>query len=106
MNPQNGIIGDDYGTSLPEMVLPQEQLVAEKKMARFSRSAAYKELEEYLNKRIEFYQTYLPDGREVVNAPDPSNWVIANTIVREFKAIITTYQQARTAVEEATKTNV
>lgn len=103
MNPQNGIIGDDFGTSLPELVVNEDSLKVERNMARFSKTAEFKKLKELLEDRIAFYKTHLPDGRPIVGTtPDElaQMWPIANAIIGEFQAILNAYQLANDAVEE------
>jgi hypothetical protein len=97
MAPDNGIIGDSYGTDLPQADLPEQDLSEEKRKARFSKTAEFKKLKEQIESRIEFYQTYLPDGRPVATI-DPkelgSMWVASNIIIAEFRAIIDEYERA------------
>lgn len=100
MGAQNAIVGNDYGTDLPMARLPEKELLEEKKRASFSKSSEFQKLKEHLEERITFYQNYLPDGRSVVEAPDPANWVIANAIIGELKAIINAYEAARKVVED------
>lgn len=96
-----GIIGDDYGTSLPEMAVDKVEMMEEKKAARFSKTAEFKKLKEHLESRIEFYQQYLPDGRPVNSQAKPEDWIIANTVIGEFKAIINAYELARETLKDA-----
>lgn len=102
MSSQNAIIGEAYGTELPETVVEQADLTDELKMARFSKSAEFKRLKDYLEQRIEFYQTSLPTG-EVVSDPVKAgqNWVVANAIIMEFKSVLQAYENAKTVVEDA-----
>lgn len=100
MGAQNAIVGDDFGTELPEMQVPEQDLTAEKNMARFSRSEEFKKLKEHFDTRIKFYESYLPDGRSIMeNHPTPEQWVIANAIIGEFKAVLGVYEEAREAVD-------
>lgn len=100
MGAQNGIVGDDLGIELPEIKVPEQDLTAEKNMARFSKSEEFQKLKEHLEGRISFYQNFLPDGRAIgENIPSPEQWVIANAIIGEFNAVLGAYEQAREAVD-------
>lgn len=106
MGPANAIIGDTFGTELPEAKLSNEDLVVEKNAARFSRTKEYQALKEHLEKRVEFYQAYLPDGRAVAEVPKvelEGMWIAANAIIGEFKAVLSAYEMARKAVEESAR---
>lgn len=107
---QNGLVGDDFGTLLPETQIDQEQLATEKNMAKFSRTGEYQKLKSHLESRIRFYQQHLPDGRPLPEAADAQQrgnmWLIANAIIGEFTAVLATYEQASAVVEEAAKKNV
>lgn len=106
MGPQNGVVGDDYGTSLPETRMIEEALVEEQNMAKFSQSAEFKRLKDFMEARINHYQKYLPDGRaltEVEEAERGRQWVIACAIVGEFQAVLNEYEQANQAVKGANK---
>lgn len=102
MNPQNAIIGDATGVELPQMHLAEDTLKEEKKMAKYSRSAEFKRIEEWCNERIAFYQTYLPNGAEVglEVAPTAEDWSVANRVIGEFKALLNGYEIAKEAVKE------
>lgn len=103
MQPQNILIGDSTGVELPQMEASEDLLVEEKKMAKYSRSAEFKRIQEHFNERIKFYQSKLPDGRDigVGQLPTPEEWVIANAIIAEFNLVIDMYERAAEAVKEA-----
>src|SRR4051812_27355714 len=103
MQPQNGIIGDNTGIDLPQMQVEENTLVEEKKMAKYSRSTEFKRIQEWCEGRIEFYQTYLPNGTEVGLdvAPSAEDWRVANRVIGEFRALINTYEIAGDAVKQA-----
>lgn len=103
--PQNGIIGEDFGTTLPEARIDQDTLSVEKNMAKFSKSKEYKKLKEHLLDRVEYYQSFLPDGRDVRTGtiPTAEQWVIANAVIGEFKAVLTAYENAQEVVENANR---
>lgn len=101
---QHGIIGDAaYGIDLPTTEIDQVELATEKNMAKFSRTKEFKALKEHLETKIRFYQTFLPDGRVVGvgEIPTGEQWVIANTVIAEFTALIETYETANKTVQEA-----
>jgi hypothetical protein len=104
MGPKNGVIGDlDFGTSFPEMRIPERDLTEEKKMARFSKTAEFKRLKGHLEQRIEHYQTMLPDGRALTSVSPQElaeHWLVANAVVAELKLIIASYEQVQLAVAE------
>lgn len=97
----NGVLDEGGLTPFAEQ-LTKEELADEKQMAAFSTTKEFKRLKEHLESRIAFYQSFLPDGRDVSGSvPTPEQWAIANGIVGEFKLIINTYLQAAEAVKNA-----
>lgn len=100
---QNGIIGNNSGIDLPLTQVDTQVLDEEKKMARFSKTDEFKRLKEHLDERITFYQTFLPDGRPLNSDVKAENWVIANAIIGELKAIIMAYEQANQVVADASR---
>lgn len=99
---QNGIIGDITGVELPQMEVDEKELTEEKKMARYSKSAEFKRIEQHFKERIEFYQRYLPDGRPVSSVPAKeleSMWIAANTIIGELQTVLDSYEIAKEAVD-------
>lgn len=115
MGPQNGIVGQENPTQLPQAAQDDSQLKAMAKTAKFMRTQEYKELKEHFDKRIEFYQKYLPDGRAVgangsmmqsgveglSMAEMGAMWVAANVIIGELKAVMGAYEAAAEFVKEA-----
>ena len=102
----NGIMdGETYGTDLPETKLDDTSAKQARRVARFAKSAEFKELKAHLESRIAFYQTYLPDGRPAVSVTNPSEqaamWIVANAIVGEFRAVLSAYEQAAEAASAA-----
>ena len=103
---QNGIIGDAQMTDLPQMVVDENELNEEKKMARYSKSSEYKRIKNHFEERIAFYKTYLPDGREITSidmAEAGQSWVVANTIIRELQNVLDSYELAAEAVNGDSK---
>ena len=98
-----GIVGDAQGIDLPVAELDSTLLTEERKNAKFSRTAEYKKLKDYIEGRITFYQTCLPNGAEVglEAAPTAEDWRVANRVIGEFKAILNKYENAAQIVREA-----
>lgn len=103
MGPSNGLIGDSTGVELPQMEVNEDLLKEEKKMAKYSRSAEFKRIQEWCEGRIEFYQTRLPNGAEIGLdvAPSTEDWRVANRVIGEFKALLGQYEVAAEAVKDA-----
>lgn len=111
------IIGDNFGTDLPKTEVPEDALVEEKKLARYSRTQEYKRLKEFIEGRIEFYQHYLPNGDmvqgnpkngdpfSVTSPPDTAHWIAACIVIKEFQNILGSYEQAKQAVANDTRGN-
>lgn len=95
--PKNGIVGDDFGMSLPETTVDETQLVEEEKAARYSKSHEYKKLKAHWEARIQFYQRYLPDGRQLSEVPEEERgymWLAANAIIAELSNAMNYYDTA------------
>jgi hypothetical protein len=102
MQPDNGLIGDSYGTDLPQMQVDTETLVEEKKMAKFSRTAEFKRIQEHCEARIRFYQQCLPNGAEIglEVRPTAEDWSVANRVIGEFKLLMNMYETAASVVKD------
>lgn len=112
--PNNAIIGDESGIDLPQAPENIVDLSEEKKMARYSRSKEFKRLREYMEGRIEFFQTYLPDGRSINGGTDAKGgsidlldndllatyWRTANIVIAEFQLIINEYDRINQVVQD------
>ena len=98
-------ITNNYGIDLPATQITEQDLVEERKAAKFSRTKEYQELKLHLEQRILFYQTFLPDGSQITARADMSEigmkWAIANAIIAEFNAVLTAYENAREVVKNA-----
>ncbi len=103
MEPQNSLVSDFTGVELPQMEISKEDLIEEKKMAKFSRTAEFKKLKEWCEGRIEFYQTKLPNGLEVglEAAPSAEDWRVANRVIGEFRLLLNQYETAEQAVKNS-----
>lgn len=110
--PSNAVVGDlDQPTDLPVTNVPDEMLEEERKLAKYSRTAEYKRLKEYMEGRIRFFQTYLPDGSAISarNDADDSviaaHWRAANIVIAEFQNVLNQYEQAKEVVDNVGRQN-
>lgn len=108
MGPQNALIGDDnYGTTLPETQLaPQQDISAERKMARFSKTAEFKKLKQVLEARMDHYRQFAPGTnyigyRDLPNSERGYRSLVADIVIEEFQGLINAYEQAIQIVNEA-----
>lgn len=102
MGPKHAIIGEEYGTDLPQVGIAEQDLSAERNAAKFSRTKEFQRLKEHLEARIEYYQTFLPNGEMVFGkSPDElaARWAISNAVIAEFKMVIGFYEQAQEVVK-------
>lgn len=102
MSPDNVLMGDiSSGFDLPEAQIDKEDLLEEKKMAKYSKTAEFKRIQDYCQERIAFYQTKLPNGAEVGLdvAPSAEDWRVANRVIGELKLLMNIYETAASAVE-------
>ena len=106
---KNAVVGDqNFGTDLPLTQLEDEALAKEKNRARYSKTKEFQDLKEHMEARIEFFQNFLPDGKEVRwEAPDGKTalkWVVATNVINEFRAVLQAYGTDLTeAVTDAAK---
>ena len=103
MQPSNGLMSDlPDSIDLPEAQIDEDQLNAEKGMAQYTTSAEFKQIQDYCQGRIEFYQTHLPNGAEIGLdvAPSSEDWRVANRVIGELKALMNNYETAADAVKE------
>ena len=104
MGPQNGLVGQDSFTEVPQTQVPDEALEQVRNLARYSQTREFQNLKEYLEQRIDFFKAYQPNGDDIRNVKDwdglRHNWIIANTIIAEFKTVLSVYEQANNAVRE------
>lgn len=108
MGPKHGIVGNPLEFDIPVMPISENELVDEKKAARFSKTAEFKKLKEHFEQRISFYQTWLPNGKavqetELSDAELGSRWRTANLVINELNMVISAYEQAREVVEDAAR---
>lgn len=113
MGPQNGVVGDDFGTQLPETA-PQEQssehkqeIARIKQMAKFTRSQEFAFLKNYIEGRCKLRQRYVPnaDGSfvDITQLPNEERgWrsLAAFEVIDELTKIITEYEQAADYVKQ------
>jgi hypothetical protein len=116
--PQNAVMGEqDLPTNLPETKVPDEVLAEEKKLAKYSQTAEFKRLKDFMENRIKFYQRYLPNGSLVEGDPkDPMMkvtlptgispemmnvyWMAACLVTKEFENVLAEYAQAAEVVKD------
>lgn len=98
---QNGV--PDLGSfQIPKTEIDPSLLDEQQRMARYSKTTEFKKLKEHLENRVAFYQTKLPNGTEVtVHNADTQQlgqqWIVANSIIGELRAIIAAYEGAAEA---------
>lgn len=101
MSEQFGIVGNSFGTDLPQAEVDKELLAEEKRKAKFSRTREFAALKAHLEERMDYYKAFLPSGEPVVGANvTPEDWKIANVIIGEFQAVINAYEQVAEAVKD------
>lgn len=99
---ENVVQGDSFGTDLPKTQVSEDLLNLEKNLAKYSKSREFKALKDYMEARIKFFESFLPDGKEVRWEANPElgvKWVVANNVINEFKAVLSRYEQAAEVVE-------
>lgn len=101
MQPNNILMGDIEGISLPQAEVDENALVVEKKMAKYSKTEEFERIKAHCQERIDFYQKYLPNGAEVGLdvAPTPEDWRVANRLIAEFKLLMNMYEVAKEVVD-------
>lgn len=102
---QNAVMGDqDSPTELPVTAIEDAMLVEEKSMAKYSKTDEYKRITKFVEGRIKFFQTYLPNGQaiasQVPNEDLAHHWAAANIVIGEFQAFLNAYEDARKAVDD------
>ncbi len=101
-----GIIGNAQVTELPQTEVPEQDLVEEKKRAKFSKTKEWAELKDWMEQKIDHYSTYLPDGRPLtdVSAEERGNyWLAANIIISDYKEMISRYEDVKEAIKNSGK---
>lgn len=99
----NGIIGDALPTELPQMAVDTTAIDETRKKAKYSRSKEYAELRAKAQARIEFYQSFLPDGRPIGTTSREDlagKWELANILIAEFKALFSEHDGAEELLKE------
>lgn len=103
--PVNAIVGNDsFGTDIPQTEVDDNSFKALINTAKFSKTAEFKQLKEHLESRMDFYKTYLPNGKPVVGEQNPQElgylWLAANTVNGEFQMLIDVYENAAREVKD------
>ena len=104
MEKQHGIIGDSFGTDLPQAEIAEDGLQEQRNRVKFSKSKEWQELKAHCEEKITYYQTFLPNGSPIAGmSPKQAaeHWTVANLIVAEFKQLIDKYESAAGIVKEA-----
>lgn len=99
----NGIIGDASPTELPQMAIDTTAIDDAQKKAKYSRSKEYSELRAKAQARIDFYQSFLPDGRPIGTTSREElagKWELANILIAEFKALFSEHDGAEDLLRE------
>lgn len=95
--PQNAVVGDlDQPTDIPSTQVSDDILEDERKVAKYSKTAEFQRLKQFMEERIVFYQHFLPDGRPIKETDKDLdvNWRVANIVIGEFKTVLNVYAQA------------
>ncbi len=103
MNPQSGLIGDSYGTELPQKAPDTSQIEDAKKKAKYSRSKEYAELRAKAQTRIEFYRHFLPNGQPIGSVSREElagKWELANILIAEFEQLFAENDNAERLLKE------
>ncbi len=103
MQPNNGIIGDESGIELPQAPVDETAINELRAKAKYSRSKEYKELREKAQIRIDFYKTFLPDGRPIATANKVERaeaWGFANLLIAEFEQLFGENDNAEQLLKE------
>lgn len=99
------LLDESSGIDLPSAKPDEKMLLEEKNIAKYSKTKEFGKIKKHFEERIAFYQSYLPDGKEIGLdvQPTPEDWRVANRIIGEFKLIINFYETATEAVDRAVK---
>lgn len=104
MGPQNVPVGDQSVDQLPRTQVPERDLEAEKKAARFTRTEDYKALKKFIDGRIEFYERFMPgSGISIAQLPNEERgymWLASSVIIDEFRGLLADYERAAEAVKD------
>lgn len=99
---QNGIIGDITGADLPEMVIDEKELTDEKKMARYSKTAEFKRIQEWCQLKIAQHQSYLPGNIPITAISDEERgkyWAVADMVITDLTELMNMYEIAAEVVD-------
>lgn len=103
MGPANGIIGDAQPTALPESSVDDGLLSDERKKARYSKSAEFKQIQEWCQLKIAKYQSFLPGGIPVTAVSDEERgkyWAVADIVITELTELMNMYETTAEVVNE------
>ena len=103
MQPNNGLIGDESPTELPQAVVNEDAVNELRKKAKYSRSKEFQELKANMEARIAFYQQYLPGAIPVSQVPEEERgkyWAVANIVIAELQQVIDMYESSEELLQE------
>jgi hypothetical protein len=106
VGPVHGIPGTNFATELPEKEADLEAVGEIQRKAKYSQTREFKEFKEKIDRKIEFYQQYLPGGVAPESIPEAERakyWAVASIIIKEFKEILGEYEMAKELVAENAK---
>lgn len=101
MEPNNVIMGDSTGVELPRMQPDETDLSGIKNKVKYSKSKEFKEIQEWCQTRIDFYNRLLPNGLEIGMdiTPTSEDWRVANRVNGELRALMNVYETAKDIVD-------
>lgn len=94
--------GDLPDFTTPET--PQEFTSEELQVAQITADKGWEKVKEFAEERIEYYRQHLPGGAKIsdVNKDELAAWVrAADTIITEFRGLITEIEGVSNAVKES-----
>jgi hypothetical protein len=103
MNPQNGLVGDAFATSLPQTPVATEAMDEVRRKAKYSRSSEYAELRAKAQERIDFYRGFLPNGMPIGSTSREElagKWELANILIAEFLSLFSELDGAEAVLKE------
>lgn len=89
-------IPEGFSIDLPQSEISDDSKSVEKGIAKLVERDEWKLLKKHFEGRIEFYQTYLPNGTPISNLPADEvgkRWMVANEVIAELMAVIVTYEE-------------
>lgn len=103
MGPQNGLLGDAQGIDLPQMQVDKNFLTEEKKMAKYSRSAEFKRIEQWCAEKIAYHQSFLPGNVPISQISEEERgkyWAVADLVITDLTELMNIFDNANEAVKD------